>query len=194
MSNGEIHFDYALTSAEESDLLTQIDLLAVELLGKPNEKSARDMLESRLLTGDYSKISRTTIRSAGVIMGYSTHLELFVPEKLVYNAETDITMYYDDDSDDEDNDYILRYEGQSYSLTADSYSASLFKAQGFGTLNVNVFGDAELCLVGTFDAKEGDPNSDDAEVITNMVLPLGVILASDYLRLYDARNILTANK
>ncbi len=194
MSSSEIHFDFELSSSDEYDLLRQFDTIAVELLGKPSEKSARDMRENRLMTGDYAKISRTTIRNAGYVMGYSTHLELFVPEKLVYDADTDGPLIGADEEDDEDTEDILCFEGQSYSLTADSYSTSLFKAQGFGSLNINVFGDARLCLVGTFDAEEGEPNSDEAEVITNMVSPLSVILASDYLRLYDARDILAANK
>ncbi|MEI7631968.1 MAG: hypothetical protein WCJ60_01450 [bacterium] len=194
MSERDINFDYVLSLADEYEMHHQLEEIAVELLGKPSEYSAREMRENRLLSGDYAKISRTTIRNAGYVMGYSTLLELFVPEKTVYDAETDGPLLdMDDDNYDEDSDDILCYEGQSYSLTLDSYSTSLYKAQGFGALNINIFGDARLCLIGTFDSEEGEPNSSEAEIVAEMVSPLNVILASDVLRLYDARDILRSN-
>lgn len=190
MSEKDVDLDYELSVAECVDFLDLFDSITDRLLGIPTEVSSRQLRESRLLGGDYARLARTTIRNAGIIMGYSTELELFTAEKLVHDSDDHSVPSADET---EEVEVVLIHEGQYYSWTADTISRSIIKSQGFGLLKVNEFGDSEVCLTGSFDSEIGgiyaDSTSAGAE-LRNLVAPEDVLLSSDFGRLFDAKKIL----
>jgi len=194
MSHRETEIDYVLSSPEQAHLQEQFSAMANDVFGKSTEDSSNDVREKRLYNGNYARLSRTVIRSEGEILGDQIELELFVADKLVFDLSVDgEAVGWNEDDDDEDTDDVLRYEGHIYNLASDPDRDALYKIHDLGRLSVNALGETRLETEGFYTFAIDYDETEETLELEQLVASPDELMASDFLRLYDAKQILRNN-